>query len=891
MVDGPSDQLRFTSGLPSPLQTSPEASSKRGTKRDHDFMRSEESQKDSQKVKKHDPTADPLPKMATNHPSFHSAEQIAASIPEDIIRVIRDNPYTDEDFEYLKEMASNVGNIHECGEIKIGLKGDSGTGKSSLINSLLGHEGIAPSGNFGEACTAVVQEFRKPRPSQQMPCEAEIIFLLPQAREAALRDWVRSAWDSCKSGADEDEDKDQGVVEEDIDIDQEVQEGEGSVTATDAILSLFRDHEECASEQAIKHFLSAAASREDSELLGQLKCWTDTLFKSLGVESSALIVRAPTPESLRDELAQFLAHVNRDIPSPWPLVELVKCYFDCPLLSQGVVIADLPGTSDINRIRVQTTSQYMKKVDHTGVVAHIDRAQSNAAANKTLVECYKRKRGKNVFMALTKSDSEMSDHDLATKYINMPGANAGDVKKLLLLDEELRSIRLDLRSVEDQRKQAISQRNLDPLDELDVRTNDLDLELIRETCVEIRNNKVRQALVDRHLTMMKQETLPVFCVSSSEYMKHVVGIDKYKQATMSVEATEIPKLRAYIYSLPADRKILAFKHHVKYKLPSLVNNLAMSCSQSKLKRREELRKILMESQTSIQDDISQVFKNLFSVEVLTRLSKIKKNKALYSAAAREKLKIYAKRTFCRNKGKWKTKTVGSRDWNAEMLEPLIKDMKVDLRPWEDVSEALGRDLSEKVVGALRVLIERMQDSAGPSQNVLQPFFAEMRLQVDLLDESCKSEAQEVENGLCSIRDRILLAEDHRDAYFLQALEKTYAACATMSGNGVSKKRIATLGKKISQKGPTNPFHNCHEKAKGAAQKLIQLHTESFTNKVLHTFQQFHETFTRLFKIEENDAPEAKALRDQLRGMLPAFRARISECERLIQESLDDSQHN
>lgn len=65
---------------------------------------------------------------------------------------------------------------------------------------------------------------------------------------------------------------------------------------------------------------------------------------------------------------------------------------------------------------------------------------------------------------------------------------------------------------------------------------------------------------------------------------------------MSVEATEIPKLRAYIYNLPASRRLITFKHHVKYVLPSLTNCLGMTCSQSKLKRREELQKMLLEAQ-------------------------------------------------------------------------------------------------------------------------------------------------------------------------------------------------------------------------------------------------------------------------------------------------------
>ncbi|OJD40252.1 uncharacterized protein BKCO1_1000386 [Diplodia corticola] len=889
VLEDPSEESRFTSGLPSLCETP----SKKGSKRDHVSFSSEVGQ---QPFKRHDPVTEPPPKMATNHASFHSAELIAHSIPEEIVRDIRDNAYTDEDFEFLKEKACGLSKIYQCGEIKVGFKGVSGTGKSSLINSLLGYNGLAPSGGYGEACTAVVQEFRKPRPSQEMPCEAEVTFLLPQARETALKDWVRNFWDSYKAGTSEDGEDDEDSTEKDVD--QAIQEGEVSTTATDALFSLFADHEECASPEATKQFLITATSREDPNLLGRLKRWTDSLLKSLGVTSSELIIKAHTPDDLRDQLAQFLAHVDRQQPSPWPFVQLVKCFFDCPLLSQDIVLADLPGTSDINRTRVQATNVYMRDVDYTGVVAKIDRAQSNADAHKSLVEAYKRKRGKNVFMAVTKSDSGISDESgLVDKYINMPGASAGDIKRLLLLKEELDSIKIDSKSFQLRQKQALSQRDYDLVESLAKQNDVLEtretsvLAKIRESCLELRNNKVRQALVNRNLGMMKQEILPVFCVSSMEYMKHIVG-DEDHPPIMSVEATGIPRLRAHVYSLPADRKIMAFKHHVKYKLPSLLHHLTMTCSQSKLRRKEELQNILVDALKPLSNEISQVFKDLLSDGVLSRLGKIKKNKATYITAAAEKLKVYAKwkpstqKAFCRNKGRWKTPKVGFHDWNCAILEPLIKDMKTELRPWEDVSEPLGHNLSDKVVGALQGLIGRLQDSTGPSHNILQPFFDEMRLNVDMLDEACKSEAQAVENGLCSIRDCLLLTAEPKDCYFLQLLEKIYVECAAINGPGSNKVRMRLLQKKIFERGPANPFHKCHDKAKIAAQKLFQRHAESFADKVLDTFQHFHDMLLRLFKTDENDTPEAKALRELIRSKLPVFKAKIAECERLLQESLE-----
>ncbi|KKY28520.1 hypothetical protein UCDDS831_g00261 [Diplodia seriata] len=669
--------------------------------------------------------------MTTNHASYRSAERIAASIPEEIQSIIQENSYTDEDFEFLKAQAGRGRKIYNCGEIRIGLKGDSGTGKSSLINALLGYDGIAPCGDYGEACTAVVQEFRKPRPSQKTPCEAEVTFLLPQAREAALKDWLANFWDSHKSGTDEDEEGEftaEGV-------DDEVQSGEGFATASDAIYSLFTDHEECKNAEATKDFLSsAAASRDDPHLLRKLGAWTEKLLKGLGVESGKLVIRAPTPEDLRDSLAQFLVHVDRERPSPWPLVKLVKCYFDSPLLSQDVVLADLPGTSDINKTRVQATNAYMRNVDHTGVVAKIERVQTDTATHKSLIEAYKRKRGPNVFMAVTHSDSGISNAaGLVDKYLHM--ASDTNRKTLSQLKEQSETIKLDLESLESQKKQALSKKEYELFGEL---------------------QKQSEALESRKTD--QQDDVTAICL----------------------------KIR---------------------------------------------------NDKPIAESISQVFQDLLSDEVISRLGKIKKNKAVYITAAREKLKVYSKKAFFLNRGNWKTAKVGAHNWNVAMTEPLINDMKADLRPWDD------------------------------------------------------SEAQKVENGLRLIKESLLLEADPKDGFFIQALEKTYNEIAATGGTGVCKKRMGILESKISEKGATNPFHKCHDKAKSSSQKLIAQHREDFTNMVMDVFANFHDMFMRLFRTDESDTPEAKALRKKLRDRLPGFKTRIAECERLLQESLEDAPRN
>ncbi|KAL1627609.1 hypothetical protein SLS56_006330 [Neofusicoccum ribis] len=273
---------------------------------------------------RYDPSDEPSPKTAIHHKGFSAAERIAYRISLEILQIISETSFADEDVVFLRESAENALRIAYPKSVKIGLRGDSGTGKSSLVNSILGYDGIAPYGDDGEACTTVVQEFSKPKLSQQTACESEIVFLSPEARKATLKDWIQDYWDSQASGT--------GLDDEDF-VDAETENEGASSTAIDALVSLFCDHEECKDSDAARKFLSTAKVRGDPRIIGQLSAWMDALLASRGVKGGHVTINAASLELLQDEVAPYLQRVNSEFPSPWPLVKLVRTHFDSPILS------------------------------------------------------------------------------------------------------------------------------------------------------------------------------------------------------------------------------------------------------------------------------------------------------------------------------------------------------------------------------------------------------------------------------------------------------------------------------------------------------------------------------------------------------------------------------
>lgn len=61
-----------------------------------------------------------------------------------ICKILRESVYQDESMDPIRDAAERVKEIDTPKPVRVAFTGDSGTGKSSLINCLLDIDGIAP---------------------------------------------------------------------------------------------------------------------------------------------------------------------------------------------------------------------------------------------------------------------------------------------------------------------------------------------------------------------------------------------------------------------------------------------------------------------------------------------------------------------------------------------------------------------------------------------------------------------------------------------------------------------------------------------------------------------------------------------------------------------------
>ncbi|KFY22450.1 hypothetical protein V493_06579 [Pseudogymnoascus sp. VKM F-4281 (FW-2241)] len=135
--------------------------------------------------------------------SIENAVSTGRTISETLADELRNGDFANDEENNLRPiltLAEELRHYQSPVEFSIGVVGDSGVGKSSLINSLLNVQRLAKAGADGTACTSAATEYRKKRASDpdvynvEIECmnEAEIAGLLRQCvvdyRQYHLRD-------------------------------------------------------------------------------------------------------------------------------------------------------------------------------------------------------------------------------------------------------------------------------------------------------------------------------------------------------------------------------------------------------------------------------------------------------------------------------------------------------------------------------------------------------------------------------------------------------------------------------------------------------------------------------------------------------------------------------
>ena len=248
----------------------------------------------------------------------------------------------------------------------IGVVGNTGAGKSSVINAMLDEERLVPT-NCMRACTAVVTEISYNYIDDLY--RAEVEFITRQDWERELRVLFQDLLDS------------QGKISrEATNTDSEAGVAYAKIKAvypkyTREML------QQSSVDELMKH-------ENVQNILGQKRQITES-------ESHAFYKRlqffADSKEKTTNEKVKGKEKSSGKEMEYWPLIKVIRLYVKAAALETGAVVVDLPGVHDSNAARSAVAEEYIKQCNGLWIVAPITRAVDDKAAKSLLGESFKRR--------------------------------------------------------------------------------------------------------------------------------------------------------------------------------------------------------------------------------------------------------------------------------------------------------------------------------------------------------------------------------------------------------------------------------------------------------------------------------------------------------------------
>ncbi|ERT01391.1 hypothetical protein HMPREF1624_02637 [Sporothrix schenckii ATCC 58251] len=588
----------------------------------------------------------------------------------------------DDNVKHLLDDANRLKTFQGRSERIIAVLGNTGDGKSSLINSLLHVPGLAPESDSGRACTSIVTEYHRKKPNQEAPFLIEVEYLNSAGIKEHLQELL---WNYRR------------IYRPDINPealgDDEYKRLEAtSNTAWSTLQTAFRHERDFSSSFALN-----MEDGSDERILEQLITWAGRIEWPRGSDEGFWTTTALSVDECSVATRPFMEDKF------WPFTNLIRIFLSAHVLDSGIILADLPGLQDVNLARVRAAHEYVKQCDSILVVGRIARAISDQSLRSSLYTSL-----------ASHAPNEWQEQGAARLNIAVALSHAEDIN--------VRSARREIQDPEIKAK----------LDRLDIEINNAQAagslrteqnrKLMRKRLlVEERNKNVTKGLQDAYASKMSNQNsqLPVFCVSNKWYEKSTATGN-----TELVRESQIPALRRHCQAIAADALLGEARHYLRTSLPSLVTSLDLwvtnSIAAQALRRDgrhdrsdpsiDRVRQVLRPESDWV-DNVESCFNELIMVFFANR-GDIWKDQAV-TESNKWTAKSAQYNSWCLHDGDWSTPKKPHVNWNAE----LIWRMRIDLDFQWDIFEEQTQDEFNAVHENLGASLVELKDVIGSATSV------------------------------------------------------------------------------------------------------------------------------------------------------------------------------
>lgn len=291
------------------------------------------------------------------------SEKFVADLKATLHRDLRDQG--DVTSSWLRDI-KHVEDKRKPPRVVNGVVGATGSGKSSIINAVLGEKQLVPTSCM-RACTAVVTEISYNNGSTAY--RAVIEFISPQEWRNELELLINDIVSNGRVTNDYDDDNTQaGIAFAKI---QAVYPHLNRENLSAAVVDELLDSDDIKAVVGTKIEFNAPTAKEIHSNIQKYVDSGDKMAKDFADHG-------PQATSTLAEIAY------------WPLIRVVHIYTKSSVLESGSVLVDLPGVADSNEARAAIAQRYLQNCASLCIVAPIIRAVDDKSARHLLNESFKR---------------------------------------------------------------------------------------------------------------------------------------------------------------------------------------------------------------------------------------------------------------------------------------------------------------------------------------------------------------------------------------------------------------------------------------------------------------------------------------------------------------------
>ncbi|KAH6642927.1 hypothetical protein C7974DRAFT_301862 [Boeremia exigua] len=613
----------------------------------------------------------------------------------------------------------------------VGLIGDSGVGKSSLINSLLDKENLVRASGSGTACTCAVTEYIY-HDKDNFIIHVDY-FTLDELRRQfeellrAYRDYEELPETAKSKGGNKEAQSVNKVLEKKANL------------ATQTFSAIFKA--KLGNEPTV--LSTMVFERAINLMVG----WAEDLLPRTNDQESF-----NTDEQCSSRLRELTSEsdaraTNGATQNQWPLIRKLRVHLNAYILSKGLIVADLPGLRDHNSARRAITERYVRQCHQIFAVARIDRAVTDESVEE-IFELARHAKLSKIDVVCTRSEDiqiREAKHDWIAERARieeLESAIEADTQEVDSLKEDIQDFEQDLKDLTREERHEFEQLQQD-CRKAEQSKQKHEFEMLR-LIVTLRNAKVSDGLRAYYKDHPVASTLRIFCVSNKIYWDH-----RSKPAPKSapyLKMSGIIQLRQHCIGIVADSRLRAAVSFIKDQVPAFLVSVGLW------------------------------------VEAGSGNSNAEKKQQMLDAWHHSSF-----RAFCSNYGDHCTPTIGRRCWNKEAMAQMKSDM-IDI--WSD----FAADNDDHLQDSLDKLGEDFEDVVSvdrselgiKSRSVARVLHGILDHRKDLVLYGIEDAIEEYRRGLRYLETDALAPV--RTSFMGKLMEDTYHAANMEYGTGSDQRR-------------------------------------------------------------------------------------------------------